>query len=133
MPDDLPRSMPESSLPRIDQWSLFLHEEIPEGIEPMLANVLKLLFSKSISVGNIEKTDMMANASMEWTIYELVISYQLQSAMMFGISYINDWKASMSKDGKLLENMAKQELRYTQDQHVYEHVEAPRKKGWFKR
>jgi len=122
-----------TSPPRLDQYSMFLHENIPEGIEPGLRNILQLLFSKSISIGNIDKADMMANNEIVWAIEEFVFSYQLDSAMMLGIWYINDIKSSMSKDAKLLDTIGRQELKYSQDQHIYEHDVQQKKKGIFRR
>lgn len=119
--------------PRLDQYSMFLHEKIPEDIEPGLRNILQLLFSKAVSVGNLEKTDMLANNEVTWAIEEFVFSYQLESATMLAIWYINDIKATMSKEGRLLDTIGKQELRYSQEQHLYEHPQPVKKRSWFKR
>lgn len=123
----------ETIPPRLDQYSMFLFENIPEDIEPGLRNILQLLFSKAVSVGNIEKSDMMANNEVVWAIEEFVFSYQLESAMMLAIWYINDMKTTMSKDAELLKTIGRQELRYTQDQHIYEHAMEKKKRGWFKK
>ena len=68
----------------------------------MHINPRQSLLGKELSVGSIDKTDMLANDMMTWTILELFYEGQIDVAWDLMTWYQNDWKASMSIDGKLL-------------------------------
>jgi hypothetical protein len=87
------------------------------------------LVGKELSIGAIDKTDMMANDVMSWTILELFYHAQFDLAFDFMTWYQNDWKASMSIGGELLRNLTSPEYRYTQTQNVHEYQHRPEKRG----
>jgi len=89
------------------------------------------LLGKEISMGVIEKTDMLANDLMSWCILELFYEGQIDMAWDLMTWYQNDWKASMSIDGKLLDSLTSQEYRYNQTQTLHEYQHLPEKRGMF--
>ena len=113
---------------RFNNIEMFLAATKPDGYNEYY-NPRSPLLGKEISVGNIEREDMLANDYMCWAILEFFMEGQVDFAWDSQTLYQNDWKASMSIDAKLLERLTSQEVKYDQTQHVYEHVEQPKKKG----
>jgi hypothetical protein len=118
---------------RISDLSLLLRATQPEGYDEYY-NTRSPLLGKELSIGVLDKTDMMANDYMCMAILELFNEGQIDFAWDFMTNYQNDWKASMSIDGKLLDRLTSQEIKYshTQTLHEYEHPVA-KKKGLFSR
>jgi hypothetical protein len=118
---------------RISDLSLLLRATQPEGYDEYY-NTRSPLLGKELSIGVLDKTDMMANDYMCMAILELFNEGQIDFAWDFMTNYQNDWKASMSIDGKLLDRITSQEIKYshTQTLHEYEHPSG-RKRGLFSR
>ena len=114
----------------IDQFSRFLEPTIPKGQEQYY-NERKPLISKELSVGNIERTDMPAFFDMEDAILELLEEGQIGLARFLMTRFQSELKLTMSFDAKFMEYIASNKFEYTQRQDIHEHVEHPKKKGWF--
>lgn len=102
----------------------------PEGYRDYY-NPRSPLLGKEISLGVIDKTDMLANDRMTWCILELFYEGQIDMAWDLMTWYQNDWKASMSIEGKLLDSITSQEYRYNQTQTLHEYQHHPEKKTLF--
>jgi hypothetical protein len=116
---------------KFSDLSLLLRATMPEGYDEYY-NSRSPLLGKELSLGIIDKTDMLANDMLSWTILELFYEGQTDFAWDYMTWYQNDWKSSMSIDGKLLDRVTGEEIRYTQTQtlHEYEHP-VERKHGLF--
>jgi hypothetical protein len=115
---------------RYSDLSQLLMATQPEGYNEYY-NSRSPLLGKELSLGIIDKTDMLANDMLSWAILELFFEGQTDFAWDYMTWYQNDWKASMSIDGKLLDRITGEEIRYTQTQHVYEHQEQQPRRGLF--
>lgn len=124
------QNMPPAMEDRFNNISLFLKATQPRGYDAYYNPRMPLL-GKELSVGSIDKTDMMANDMMSWTILELFYEGQIDIAWDLMTWYQNDWKASMSIDGKLLESLTSQEYKYSQTQNLHEYQHSPKKRGLF--
>jgi len=124
------QNMPPAMEDRFNNISLFLKATQPTGYDAYY-NPRKPLLGKELSVGSIDKTDMLANDMMTWTILELFYEGQIDVAWDLMTWYQNDWKASMSIDGKLLESLTSQEYKYSQTQNLHEFQHPPKKRGLF--
>jgi len=124
--------IPPAMEDRFNNISLFLKATQPDGYDAYY-NPRKPLLGKELSVGSIDKTDMLANDMMSWTILELFYEGQIDAAWDLMTWYQNDWKASMSIDGKLLESLTSQEYKYSQTQTLHEFQHPPKKRGLFSR
>lgn len=116
---------------RFNNIEMFLRATQPEGYDEYY-NPRSPLLGKELSVGYIEREDMLANDMMTWAILEYFIEGQMDFAWDCMTWYQNDWKASMSIDAKLLEKLTSREVKYDQTQHVYEHPVEQKKKGWLR-
>jgi len=105
---------------RLDQISMFLH--FIETNSPR-----NMLVGKEKSIGHIKEEHMEGHIEMDYAIMTLLEAGQLKTALKMIISFISEFKMTMSIDGEFINNVTKQELRYSQYQHVYEHP-AKRKK-----
>jgi len=112
--------------------SVLLQGTRPEGYDEYY-NTRSPLIGKEISIGFIDKSDMLANSLMCWTILELFAEGQKDSAWDWMTWYQNDWKATMSIDGALLEKITSQEIKYNQTQTLHEYQHQQEKKGLFRR
>jgi len=128
--------MPEQSLKSIgDKFSdltLLLQATQPKGYNEYY-NTRSPLLGKELSIGVIDKTDMLANDMMSWTILELFNEGQQDVAWDLMTWYQNDWKASMSIGGTLLDRLTSQEIRYSQTQALHEYQHRPEKRGLFRK
>lgn len=115
---------------RYSDLSQLLMATQPEGYNEYY-NSRSPLLGKELSLGIIDKTDMLANDMLSWAILELFFEGQTDFAWDYMTWYQNDWKASMSIDGKLLDRITGEEIRYTQTQHLYEHQEPQPRRGLF--
>jgi len=126
------QNLPPAMEDRFNNISLFLKATQPDGYDAYY-NPRKPLLGKELSVGSIDKTDMLANDMMAWTILELFYEGQIDVAWDLMTWYQNDWKASMSIDGKLLDSLTSQEYKYSQTQTLHEFQHPPKKRGLFSR
>lgn len=115
---------------RLHNIEMLLKATQPQGYEDYYNPRLPLL-GKELSIGAIDKTDMMANDVMSWTIIEFFYHAQFDFAFDLMTWYQNDWKASMSIGGELLRNITSPEYRYTQSQEVHQYEHPVEKRGLF--
>jgi len=115
---------------KISDLTLLLRATRPSGYEEYY-NTREPLLGKELSLGVIEREDMLANDMMCWCILEMFYEGQIDLAWDLMTWYQNDWKASMSIDGALLERLTSQEIKYTtkQDVHEYQHPQVQKKHG----
>ena len=131
MPEEIPHTKIDLS-ERFNSIEMLLKATQPTGYQDYY-NPRSPLLGKELSIGVIDKTDMMANDVMCWAILEFFYAAQFDVAFDFMTWYQNDWKASMSVDGELLRNLTSQEMRYTQTQTLHEYQHPPEKRGLFSR
>jgi len=112
----------------IDQYSRFLKPTIPEG-QLGYYNPVMPLVGKELSIGNIERSDMLGHLPMISCI-QILLSYgQLGLHRDMMIKFQSELKLTMSFEGRFMEQIASNKFEYTQEQHVYEHgLEEPKKK-----
>jgi len=128
--------MPEQKLPplnlaeRLHNIEMLLKATQPKGYTEYYNPRLPLV-GKELSIGAIDKTDMLANDIMCWTILEFFYHAQFDMAFDLMTWYQNDWKASMSIGGELLRNLTSPEYRYSQTQTLHEYQHQPERKGIF--
>ena len=114
---------------RLDQISRFLQPTIPRGEEERY-RILKPLVSKEMSLGNIQREDMISNIRMNYGIQEFFMFGQEDLAFTFLTCFLAEFKMTMSIDCKMLESLTKSKLEYAQTYTVHEHQhteEGPRK------
>lgn len=107
---------------RLDQISMFLH-----FIEPSAP--INMLVGKEKSVGHIKEEHMEGHIEMDYAIMTFLEVGQLRTGMKMSFSFISEFKMTMSIGGEFMNNVTKQELRYAQTQHVYQHPEERPKRG----
>lgn len=114
----------------IDQYSRFLKATIPEG-QLSYYNPFMPLVGKELSVGNIERTDMLGHLPMAKCIIKLLYWGQIAQSRNMMILFQSEFKMTMSFDARFLDTINKQQFEYSQEQHVYEHQlpEERKKKG----
>jgi len=127
-----PSSGPDLSKQSIDQYSRFLEPTIPTGQHDYY-NDRKPLISKELSVGNIEREDMISYLDMEQAILEFLEEGQIGLARFLMTTFQSELKLSMSFEGRFMEQITTSKFEYTQRQDIHEHMEAVPKKGFFKR
>ena len=130
--------MPEQRMPtinlteRLHNIEMLLKATQPQGYLDYYNPRLPLL-GKELSIGAIDKTDLLANDIMCWTILEFFFHVQFDAAFDLMTWYQNDWKASMSIGGELLRNLTSPEYRYTQTQELHEYQHPAEKRGLLRR
>lgn len=124
------QQIPAAMEDRFNNISLFLKATQPDGYESYY-NPRKPLLGKELSVGSIDKTDMLAHNLMVWNILELFCEGQIDYAWDRMTWFQSDWKASMSIEGKLLDSLTSQEYKYSQTQTLHEFQHPPKKRGLF--
>ena len=130
MPEGLPKGERVSVEEKFNSIEMLLKATQPDGYAEYY-NPRSPLLGKELSLGVIDKTDMLANDIMCWTILEFFYHAQFDMAFDLMTWYSNDWKASMSIDGVLLDSLTSQEYRYTQSQTLHEYQHPPEKRGLF--
>jgi len=130
MVDQMPRPSLEKILgDKFSDISLLLKATQPEGYDEYY-NPRSPLLGKELSLGFVtEKTDMMANLMMSWSIIDLFAEGQIDFAWDWMTWYQNDWKASMSIGGMLLDKITTQEIKYSQTQELHEYEHRAQKRG----
>jgi len=112
----------------IDQYSKFLEPTIPKGQEDYY-NARKPLISKELSVGNIERTDMIGNLDMYDAILEFLEEGQIGLARFMMTRFQGEFKMTMSFDGLFMDQITTSKFEYTQKQDITEHVLPVKRKG----
>ena len=112
----------------IDQYTRFLEPTIPDG-QQNYYNPRKPLISKELSVGNIQRTDMISYLFMEEAILEFLKEGQIGLARFLMTEYQSELKLTMSFDGLFMEYIATSKFEYKQSQDITEHVIPQKKKG----
>ena len=125
---DLPREM--DTRQSIDQYSKFLEPTMPKGQEEYY-NSRKPLIGKELSVGNIERTDMVGNFDMEDAIMEFMEEGQIGLARFMMTRFQSELKLTMSFDGRFMDQITTSKFEYTQRQDIHEHIEPVKHKGFF--
>lgn len=129
MADKLPGQDSVSTKQNIDQYSRFLQPTIPQGQEDYYNNRLPLV-SKELSVGNIEREDMISYLDTEQAILEFLEEGQIGLARFMMTTFQSELKLSMSFGGSFMEHITTNKFEYTQTQHVHEHTQPVKKKGF---
>ena len=132
--------MPEQTTPshyptpkqNIDQFSRFLKPTIPEG-QLDYYNPRMPLVGKELSIGNIQREDMISYIDTEQAILEFLEEGQIGLARFMMTIFQSELKLSMSFDGLFMEYISTNKFEYTQTQHVHEHLEPTEKKGFLGR
>ena len=119
---------PDLSKQSIDQYSRFLEPTIPRG-QSEYYNERKPLISKELSVGNIEREDMISYLDMEQAILEFLEEGQIGLARFLMTTFQSELKLSMSFGGRFMEQITTSKFEYTQKQDIHEHVEPVPRKG----
>jgi len=114
----------------IDQYSQFLEPTIPKG-QNEYYNDRKPLISKELSVGNIDRTDMISYLDLEDAILEFLEEGQIGLARFLMTRYQSELKLSMSFNGRFMDQVSTSKFEYTQKQDITEHVSNPKKRGLF--
>jgi len=114
----------------IDQYSKFLEPTMPKGQEEYY-NSRKPLIGKELSVGNIERADMIGNFDMEDAIMDFMDEGQIGIARFLMTRFQSEFKMSMSFDGRFMDQITTNKFEYTQHQDIHEHIEPVRRKGMF--
>jgi hypothetical protein len=116
----------------IDQYSRFLEPTIPRG-QSDYYNERKPLISKELSVGNIEREDMISYLDLEDAILEFLEEGQIGLARFIMTRFQSELKLSMSFDAQFMKQITTSKFEYTQKQDIHEHVEPPKRKSIFGR
>jgi len=132
--EDMQRRMAEQGdvpgiTERLDQISMFLEPTYVKGQESYDLP-RKPLVAKELSVGHIKEEHMRANMETVTTALEFLDTGQLGLGMFLMKTLHSEFKQTMSIDGEFINNVTKQELRYTHTQHLYQHEEEQKKKRW---
>jgi len=112
----------------IDQYSRFLEPTIPKGQENYY-NPRKPLIGKELSIGNIERTDMVGNLDMYDAILEFLEEGQIGAARFLLTRFQGELKLTMSFEGLFMEYIGTSKFEYKQTQDITEHLPQQRKRG----
>jgi len=123
---DIPTDM--ATRQTIDQYSKFLEPTMPKGQEEYY-NSRKPLIGKELSVGNIERSDMIGNFDMEDAIMDFMEEGQIGLARFLMTRFQSEFKMSMSFDGRFMDQVTTSKFEYTQKQDITEHINHPKKAG----
>jgi hypothetical protein len=114
----------------IDQYSRFLEPTIPKG-QLDYYNDRKPLISKELSVGNIERNDMIGYFDIEDAILEFLEEGQIGVARFLMTRWQTELKLTMSFEGRFMEQITTSKFEYSQKQDIHEHIEPVKRKGMF--
>lgn len=111
---------------KLDHISLFLQHVDPEDLE-------EIILDKTRSIGIIREEHMPGYNRVHQVILTLAAHGQLRSALKLARLTEAELRLTMSIDGHFIDNISKQELRYTTTQHLYPHdgPQMPAKKKHF--
>ena len=110
---------------RLDQISMFLHF-IETNSSPR-----NMLVGKEKSIGHIKEEHMDGHIEMDNMIMIFLDAGQMKTAIKKIYSVISEFKMTMSIDGEFINNVTKQELRYTQYQHLIQHDDREKKRSFW--
>lgn len=130
MPGELPHDIAKKQ--SIDQYSRFLQPTIPKG-QLDYYNPRMPLVGKELSIGNIEREDMISYLTTEEAILEFLEEGQLGLARFMMTTFQSELKLSMSFEGRFMEYISTNKFEYVQKQDITEHVDAQPKRGFFGR
>ena len=117
----------QNTTERLDQISMFLH--FIETHRP-----IKMIVGKEKSIGYIKEEHMYGHIKMDKLIMLFLAKGQIRKAYELIYSCNSEFRMTMSIEGKFVENVTKQELRYTHTQHMITEQQQPSvKKGFFRR
>jgi len=125
------KMMPSSGVAtrqNIDQYSRFLKPTIPTG-QLDYYNPRMPLVGKELSIGNIQREDMISYINIEEAVLEFLEEGQIGLARFMMTLFQGELKLSMSFDGMFMEYISTNKFEYTQTQHLHEHP-AEQKKGF---
>lgn len=125
---DMPREI--SHKQTIDQYSQFLEPTIPKG-QHEYYNDRKPLIAKELSVGNIERTDMIGYFDVEDAILEFFEEGQIGLGRFLMTRFQTEIKLTMSFDGRFMDQISTSKFEYTQKQDITEHIQPQQKRGIF--
>lgn len=111
---------------RLDQISMFL--EFVKKDE-----LLDMIVSKEISIGIIKEEHMDGHINMRNMIMNFIFAGQLKTAKKLIYGMLGEFRTTMSIEGDFIRNVSKQEMRYTQYQHLYQHPTQPERRGLFRK
>jgi hypothetical protein len=112
---------------RLDHISMFLQDI--ESSRP-----IKNIVDKVKSIGYIDENHMAGHIQMDKAIMKLLKHGQVNLGyeLIYGVK--SEFRMTMSIKGAFIENVTKQELKYTHTQHLYPHEpDRQPKKGFFRR
>jgi hypothetical protein len=130
MPDELPKDIVHKQ--SIDQYTRFLQPTIPKG-QYDYYNPRMPLVGKELSTGNIEREDMISYLTTEEAILEFMEEGQLGLARFMMTTFQSEIMFSKSFEGRFMEYIGTNKFEYVQKQDITEHIEQPKKKGFFSR
>jgi len=113
----------------IDQFTRFLEPTVPDG-QLDYYNSRKPLIGKELSIGNIEREDMISYIDTGQAILEFLEEGQIGLARFMMTIYQGELKLSMSFEGKFMEYISTNKFEYKQTQDIHEHTDKP-KRGFF--
>lgn len=91
----------------------------------------KPLIGKETSTAIIERQDMLSYRYQTMTILEYMQHGLNQFAIDYLMLHLAELKTTPSIDGTAIKEILANKIEYSQRQDVYEHIEQPRKKGFF--
>ena len=113
----------------IDQYSRFLKPTIPKG-QLNYYNPRMPLVGKELSIGNIQREDMISYLNIEESVLEFLEEGQIGLARFMMTLFQGELKLSMSFDGMFMEYISTNKFEYTQTQHLHEHPAEQKRKGF---
>lgn len=123
-----PSSLGQNQPEKLDHISLFLQHVDPDELE-------EIILDKTRSIGIIKEEHMPGYNRVDQAILTLASHGQLRSALKLARLTEAELRRTMSIEGHFIDNISKQELRYTTTQHLYPHEDnqQPKRKGFFGR
>jgi len=122
-PNIIGQNQPE----KLDNISLFLQHVDPDDL-------MNIILDKTRSIGIIREEHNLAYYMADQCILKHLGHGQIYSAVNMAKLIEAEFRRSMSNEGHFIDNVSKQELRYTTTQHLYPHEqEQAKKKGFWRR
>jgi len=113
----------------IDQYTRFFEPKYPQNQKRYFESIIPLI-SKIIYTANIKREDMPSYLILKDAILESLSEGQIGLTRFFMVSWMTELGLTPSIDGIVIDNILSNKFEYTQRQDLYEHVEAPRRKGF---
>jgi hypothetical protein len=128
--DQRPEDMRKSK--DIDQYTRFFEPTVAEG-KRKETNRIKPLIGKETRVANIIRSDMNGYLYSSEAIMEMHQEGQLGLAFFIMIQDQRELNLTDSFGGETRDEIFTHKFEYTQKQDITEHVEQPKRKGFFGR